>query len=85
MQGNMKDARATAEAWTPEGARELEGMASAGWLTEEEELEVRLTLALIVDSVRQGSISSHFANRLIRMLAEEKAERWRERQGQAGG
>lgn len=80
----MVDARATggatAEDWQPEGARELEGMRAAAWMTAEETAEVEETIALVVASVRRGDISSHFANWLIKGLAEEKAEAWRLRQ-----
>lgn len=46
---------------------------AAGWLTEAERREVEETLELVVDSVRQGHISSRFGDWLIRRLAEEKA------------
>lgn len=76
----MGDARATA-GWVPSGAREIEGMASAGWLTEDEEREVRETLELVTRSAHRGEISVTFANWLITKLAEERAEAWRARNG----
>jgi hypothetical protein len=56
-------------------------MASSGWLTPEEEAEVRAAIDLVVGAARRGEISSTFARWLLTQLAEEKAEAWRARHG----
>jgi len=63
------DAAPTAATWLPSRAD-----FAALELSDEDERDVNETMALIVVSVRVGSISPHFANWLVSKLAEEKAE-----------
>lgn len=50
-------------------------------LTPAEQAEVEGILTLLMNAVRSGQISQHFADWLVTKLAEEKANAWHERQG----
>ncbi len=68
----MNDARATAERWPPAAValRALERYV----LTEAEQRYVEEQLALVVETVQARQISGHFADWLIKQIAEETAE-----------
>ena len=63
-----------AEGWVPEGASTLHRMVAGGLLTEQEALEVELTIEMVVRLVAHGDISQHFGDWIVQRLATEKEE-----------
>lgn len=72
-----------AQHWVPRGERELRWL-SREKLTEAERFEVEGVLDLVIERVREGSISSHFGQLVINRLAEEKVRDWLARTGRTG-
>ena len=56
------------------GAERLAHMVMQGQLTEADAFEVRHTIELLVEYVRDGRITQHFADVVLRKLALEKEE-----------
>lgn len=69
-----------AEAWLGAEVASLERLVQEGWLTEADGLEVDALLDELLERLRAGAISQHFVEVVIRRLAHDKAEKFRQRE-----
>jgi hypothetical protein len=69
------------EGWIPRQKDVLTRMVEEGQLTEGEAFEVAGTLDLLLDKVRAGEITLHFAELVLRKMADEKHAAWMARTG----
>lgn len=73
--------RATAEERSTEGegSRRIARLLREGFLTEAEAYEVNETISLVARRVEEGSITRHFAELVIRKLADDMSRSWEAR------
>ena len=57
-------------------ALRLRHLVALGFLSEADAYEVQETLELLIERVRQGAITDHFARLVIKKLADDKLEAW---------
>ena len=67
------------EGWLPRQQDVLTRMVANGQLTEADAYEVAGVIALLLEKVRAGEITQHFAELVLRKLADDKHEAWRAR------
>lgn len=69
-----------AEAWLGAKTAPLERLVKEGWLTEADALEVDAIIDELLERLSAGTISQHFVEVVIRRLAHDKAEKFRQRE-----
>lgn len=67
------------EGWLPRQKDVLTRMVANGQLTESDAFEVVGIVALLLEKVRAGEITQHFAELVLRKMADDKHEAWRAR------
>jgi hypothetical protein len=67
------------EVWVPRERDVIAAMVRNGQLTEADAFEVSGILDLLIEKVTAGEITPHFAELVLRKLADDKCEAWRER------
>ncbi len=70
---------AALEGWLPRQQDVLTRMVANGQLTEADAHEVVGIVSLLLEKVRAGEITQHFAELVLRKMAEDKHEAWRAR------